>query len=79
MLENADKREPTDQVDEGKPSGTHSLFEFQNVDTEKSLMNAVDTSFICSFCLVWQLIYSGKSTGKEENSAAPVPVLVPQR
>lgn len=53
MLKNLDKREPLDMVDEGKPSGgTHSLVESQNTDTEKSFMNAVEISFICSFCLV---------------------------
>lgn len=53
MLKNLDKRAPVDMVDEGEPSGgTHSLVKFQNVDTEKSLTNAVEISFICSFCLV---------------------------
>lgn len=53
MLENVDKGEPMDVVGEGKPSdGIYSSFESQNIDTGKSLMNTVDISFICSFCLV---------------------------
>lgn len=68
MLKNLDKREPLDMVDEGKPSGgTHSLVKSQNTDTEKSFMNAVEISFICSFCLVRQLI-QGRTQQKEERT-----------
>lgn len=53
MLKNLDKRESMDTVDEGEPSGgICSLVASQRAHTEKSLMNAVEISFICSFCLV---------------------------
>lgn len=39
--------------DEGKPSdGTHSSFESQNINTGKSLINAVEINLIWGFCLV---------------------------
>lgn len=45
--------EENDMVGGGRPSeGTHSSCESQNIDTGRSLMNSVEISFICSFCLV---------------------------
>lgn len=71
--------EENDMVGGGRPSeGTHSSRESQNIDTGRSLMNSVEISFICSFCLVWQLICSGKSTVKERNFSM-ILVLVSQQ
>lgn len=50
MLENRHK-EPLKTPSEGKPLG-NTQFETRKIDTGKSLVNAVEISFICSFGLV---------------------------
>lgn len=68
-----------DKVDEGKPSdGTYSSFESLNIDTEESLINAVEISLFVVSALFDSLSIQGRAQVKREPFSM-IPILVPQQ
>lgn len=68
-----------DKVDEGKPSdGTYSSFESLNIDTEESLINAIEISLFVVSALFDRLSIQGRAQVKREPFSM-IPILVPQQ